>query len=138
MHAERPDVSRERSSFALIGERYLDTQHDASHILELEAELTRRGIVGLRRALYEYVAAGSLWWNFLWQDWAGLDGRDVRNGWLTNVVVFGGLALAAWIIFGPAAAVLSVLVLHGLTVWIGLTARAGSLPSSGNDDDKEA
>jgi hypothetical protein len=122
-------MKRDRSAFALIGERYLDTQHDASYIRELEAELAARGIVGLRRAIYKYIAAGALWWNFLWLDWVGLDERDVRIGWLTNAVVFGVIALLTGCFIGLTAAIVSVVVLHGLTLGLGLAGRAGTLPS---------
>jgi len=128
-------MKRDKSTFALIGERYLDTQHDASYIRELEAELATRGIVGLRRAIYEYIAAGALWWNFLWADWVGLDERDVRIGWLTNAVVFGVVALLTGYFMGLTAAIVSVVVLHGLTVGLGLAGRAGTLPSVKRSDD---
>ena len=127
-------MKRDESTFALIGERYLDTQHDASHIRDLEAELATRGIVGFRRAIYEYVAAGALWWNVLWWDWVHLDERDVRAGWLTNAVVFGIIAVLTGYFMGLAAAMVSVVVLHALTLGLGLTLRAGTRPPSKNSD----
>jgi hypothetical protein len=115
-----------RSTFSLIGDRYLDTQHDATYIQSLESELSRRGIVGAKRVAYEYVAASSLWWNFLWMDWVGLNERDVRVGWISNLVLFGICAGAATFFFGPLWAVATFLALHVLTTWMGLELRAGS------------
>lgn len=37
----------ELSTFEIIGERYLDTQHSAGYIERLETELVRRGVVGV-------------------------------------------------------------------------------------------
>ena len=115
-----------RSTFSLIGDRYLDTQHDAAYIQSLESELSRRGIVGIKRVAFEYVAASSLWWNFLWMDWVGLNERDVRVGWITNLFVFGICAGAAAFFFGPLWAVATFFALHVLTTWMGLELRAGS------------
>jgi hypothetical protein len=117
---------KDRSTFSLIGDRYLDTQHDAEYIQRLENELSRRGVVGVKRLAYEYVAASGLWWNFLWLDWVGLDEREVRIGWISNLVVFGVLSLIAWFYFGLLGAIATFLILHGLTMWMALEARAGS------------
>ena len=115
-----------RTTFSLIGDRYLDTQHDAAYIQSLENELSRRGVVGLKRVAYEYVAASSLWWNFLALDWVGLNERDVRIGWISNIVAFGICAAVAGFCFGLVWAAVTFLVLHVLTTWIGLEAWAGS------------
>ena len=104
----------------------MDTQHDAAYIQSLEADLSRRGIVGVKRAAYEYVAASSLWWNFLWMDWAGLDERDVRVGWISNLVLFGICAAAAGFFFGLVWALATFLIQHVLTTWIGFEFWAGS------------
>ena len=125
---------RERSTFSLIGDRYLDTQHDEAYIGELENELARRGVVGVRRAVCEYIAAASLWWNFLALDWVGLSEKDVVVGWITNVAVFGFISfLAGYIVshyagfyWGLAVAVTLFLVMHVATTYAGFAARAGS------------
>lgn len=119
----------ERPTFALIGERYLDTQHDAHYIAQLEAELGRRGVVGAKRWAFEYVSASALWWNFLWWDWVSLDGRDVRVGWISNVVLFGILAGIAGYGFGATVALFVVLIAHAITLWMGLELRQGSKES---------
>jgi len=115
-----------RSTFSLIGDRYLDTQHDAEYIQSLENELSRRGVVGVKRVAYEYVAASSLWWNFLALDWVGLNERDVRIGWISNLVAFGICAAVAGFCFGLIWAAGTFLVLHVLTTWMGFEAWAGS------------
>jgi len=120
-------VPQDRTTWELIGERYLDTQHDAAYVAQLEAELAARGVLGLRRVLYEYVAASALWWNFLWWDWVRLDCRDVRLGWISNAVLFAFAATLAWILLGAVAGIVCVLILHGLTLWMGLGLRAGSI-----------
>lgn len=83
----------DRSTFSIIGDRYLDTQHDDDYIQSLEAELKRRGVTGPYRWLLEYVAASSLWWNILWWDWSDLNEEDIKIGWQQNLVVFGVAAL---------------------------------------------
>lgn len=120
-------MNRDASTFSLIGERYLDTQHEASYAQELDAELAARGIVGVRRAACEYVAASALWWNVLWWEWIHLDQRDVRLGWIQNVVLFSVAAVAIGYFMGGVAAVVSVLLLHGLTLMLGLGLRSGSI-----------
>ena len=115
-----------RSTFSLIGDRYLDTQHDTAYIQSLESELSRRRIVGIKRLAYEYIAASSLWWNFLWMDWVGLSERDVRVGWISNLVVFGACAVAAGIVFGLVWAVAGFLFPHALTTWMGVELWKGS------------
>ena len=117
---------KDRSTFSLIGDRYLDTQHDAAHIQSLEDELSRRGVIGIKRAAYEYVAASSLWWNVLWMDWVGLNERDVRIGWISNLVAFGIFSLVTGFFLGLVGAVSAFLILHLLTLWMGLELRAGS------------
>ena len=115
-----------RSTFSLIGDRYLDTQHDAAYIQSLENELSRRGVVGVKRVAYEYVAASSLWWNFLALDWVELNERDVWIGWISNLVVFGVCAAAAGFLFGPVWAAVTFLVLHVVTTWMGFEGWKGS------------
>src|SRR5262245_36490498 len=127
-------MMRDESTFALIGERYLDSQHDLAYVQELEAELASRGIVGLRRAGYEYVAAGALWWNFVWMDWICLDESDVRVGWISNAVVFGMIAIVAGYHMGLMSALVSLVVLHLTTLGMGFFLRGGSLRSDKSDD----
>lgn len=117
------------SNITLIGERYLDKRHDASYIRELEAELAARGIVGLRRAAYEYVAAGALWWNMVVAEHVCLDARAVRAGWLLNAALFVIAASVAGYYLGLVAAILAVVVLHGLTLALGLLLRGGTSPT---------
>ena len=113
----------ERSSFSLIGERYLDIQHDTDYIERLESELVRRGIVGIKGCLMEYLAAFSLWWNlFLWE-WTELNAQDVKQGWIANVVVFGVISIR----FGSLGFVSTLLILHVATLALGLALRAGSV-----------
>lgn len=114
------------SSFSLIGHRYLDTQHDADYIERLESELARRGIVGIKRYVMEYLAASSLWWNVLFWEWGELNGQDIKQGWIANVVVFGVVALLISIRFGSLGFVLTLLILHVATLALGLALRAGS------------
>jgi hypothetical protein len=115
-----------RSTFSLIGDRYLDTQHDAAYIQSLENELSRRGVVGVKRAAYEYVAASGLWWNFIWLDWVGLNERDIRIGWISNLVAFGICSAVAGFYLGLVWAVATFVILHVLTTWVGFEGRAGS------------
>ena len=126
---------RDLSTFALVGERYLDNQHDPAHLQALETELALRRVVGLRRAAYEYVAASALWWNVVWWEWIRLDHRDIRIGWLQNLALFLGVAIAVWHFSGGMAALVSVAVLHGLTLLIGLRLRSGSFASTASSND---
>jgi hypothetical protein len=118
-----------RSTFALIGERYLDTQHSIDGIARLEEELARRGVTGPTRWLYEYLAASSLWWNLFWWEWVSLDGRAVVAGWVGNVVVFGGLAAVAGVAWGAYVGLVILLGLHLVTMLIGFDLRAGTKAS---------
>ena len=113
-------------TLALIGQRYLDTQHDAEHIAALEAELRRRRVVGIKRAMLEYLAASSLWWNILWWEWGDLCGRDIAIGWLGNAVAFALVGGLLGFLAGPAAAISSLLLVHGITLWLGLSLRKGT------------
>lgn len=112
--------------FALIGERYLDTQHDGEYIAKVEAELKRRGIVGAKRAALEYLAASGLWWNLFWWEWVSLGARAVLVGWISNLVLFALAGIAAGYWGGLAVAAAGVLALHALTLWIGLDLRRGT------------
>ncbi|WP_213608149.1 hypothetical protein [Pseudoalteromonas sp.] len=115
-----------RSTFSIIGERYLDTQHDDEYIQGLESELKLRGVTGLYRWLLEYIAASSLWWNVLWWDWCDLNERDVKIGWTQNLVVFGLASVAASFIFSLTFGVGVFLALHILTTWLGFGLRSGT------------
>jgi hypothetical protein len=115
-----------RSTFSIIGDRYLDTQHDAEYIENLEAELRSRGVTGIYRWALEYVAASSFWWNILWWDWCDLNEKDIKIGWVQNLVVFGVVALVAAFMFGIYVGVLAFLVLHLVTTWVGFGLRAGT------------
>jgi len=119
-------VLSERPTLSIIGERYLDTQHDTQYIAQLESELVRRGVVGARRFALEYVAASSLWWNVLWMDWVALDRRDVKVGWISNLVVMTMLAAFAGYFLGAIVALVVVLLFHALTLWIGFELFRGS------------
>lgn len=119
-------MTDQRSTFSLIGDRYLDTQHDAAYIENLERELKRRRVVGLRRIILEYIAASSLWWNVLWWDWCDLNERDIKLGWAQNLVVFGLAAIVAGLIGGLGVAFLCVLAVHFATLAMGLGLRSGT------------
>jgi len=116
----------DRSTFSIIGDRYLDTQHDDEYIQGLESELRRRGVTGLHRWLLEYIAASSLWWNILWWDWCDLNEKDIKIGWVQNLVVFGLAALFVAIVFNLYAGVAVFIGLHLLTTWLGFGLRAGT------------
>lgn len=119
------------SVFALIGARYLDTEHDPEHIAKLEAALAARGVVGIRRLVFEYLAAAALWWNVLWWEWGSLDERDVIQGWKQNALLFGAVAAFFGLMFFSAtAALVAAVAAHLLTLWIGLGLRRGTLASS--------
>jgi hypothetical protein len=118
-----------RSTFSIIGDRYLDTQHDHEYIEGLESELRRRGVTGLDRWLLEYIAASSLWWNVLWWDWCDLNEEDIKIGWVQNLVVFGLAALVPLFIFNLYVGVAVFLMLHFLTTWLGFRLRAGTKPN---------
>jgi hypothetical protein len=115
------------SIFSLIGERYLDTQHSREYIEKLEHQLKSRGVVGLRRWLYEYAAASSLWWNVLWWEWANLDQTDVAIGWKQNAALFSVVAIFSTVVFGPYAGLLSVMAVHLLTTGLGFLLRQGTI-----------
>lgn len=115
-----------RSTFSIIGDRYLDTQHDDEYIQGLESELKRRGVTGLYRWVLEYIAASSLWWNVLWWDWYDLNERDVKIGWIQNLVVFGLASVTASFIVSFTFGVGVFLALHILTTWLGFGLRSGT------------
>ena len=113
-------------TLTLIAQQYLDTQHDAEHIAALDAELKRRGIVGLKRVMFEYLAASSLWWNIFWWEWGALGGRDIAFGWSQNVAAFGLIGGLISFFAGPTSAVIGLLLVHGITLWLGLSLRKGT------------
>lgn len=115
------------TNFALIGERYLDTQFEPEYIVALEAELAGRGVRGPKRLAYEYVATSSLWWNVFWWEWRSLTEFDVRFGWLSNLVVFGIASGILWLWFDVWAAMVGLLSLHLLTISIGLKLRQSTI-----------
>lgn len=116
----------DRSAFSIIGDRYLDTQHDDEYIEHLESELGRKGVTGIFRWVLEYIAASSLWWNLLWWDWCDLNERDIAIGWVQNLVVFGLAAIVATFLFSLSVGAGSFLALHLLTTWLGFWLRAGT------------
>jgi hypothetical protein len=120
-------VTVSRSTLALIGARYRDTQHDAAYIDELERELTSRGVVGAWRWALELYAAGGLWWNVVWWEWCGLDGRDMLLGWILNLILGGFAATAVWYCFGLAWGLAVALPLLAFVVSVGLSLRSGTI-----------
>ncbi len=116
-----------RPTLTLIGARYLDTQHDASYIDELELELSRRGVVGARRWALELYAAGGLWWNFVWWEWCELGGSDMKLGWILNLILGGLAATAVWYCFGVAWGLAIALSLLAFFVFAGLSLRSGTI-----------
>jgi hypothetical protein len=119
------------SVFALIGERYLDTRHDAEYIEKLEEALALRGIIGVKRLAYEYVAAPALWWNVSWWDWVSLDGADVEIGWTYNLGLFGAVAALVGVVFGSVPALGTAISLHLLTLLVCLGLRTGTRRKAG-------
>lgn len=119
-------MTEKPSTFSLIGDRYLDTQHDDDYIDSIERQLRSRGIVGVKRVIVEYIAASSLWWNVIWWEWGSLDERDVKAGWGCNLVVFAVAAVVSGALWGLWASLFCVLACHGATLWIGLGLRSGT------------
>ena len=115
-----------RSTFLIIGDRYLDAQHDDEYIASLELELRARRTVGVKRWVLEYISESSLWWNYLWWEWDSLDGKDIKIGWVQNIAFFSMVGLICTYIFGIVLGLLSILILHLITVWMGLTLRSGT------------
>jgi hypothetical protein len=124
-----------RTLFSLIGDRYLDTEHDQEYIDRLESELKRRNIVGIKRVLCEYLAASSLWWNILWWDWEDLDGNDVRFGWSQNLIVFGVIGLLIGLFGSWNLAFIVIIAIHLFTLKIGLSLRKGTKPNKNTKRD---
>lgn len=124
---------KNRSTFSIIGDWYLDTQHEPEHMKRLDEELKSRGVTGIKRMAYDYLAASSLWWNVVWWEWVELDEKDIRAGWIFNLAHFGIIALILggyfWFkrdfIFGAKAFLISLLLMHIITVLIGLGLRNG-------------
>ncbi|MFN5027789.1 MAG: hypothetical protein ACK5D9_01445 [Burkholderiales bacterium] len=115
------------STYALIGERYLDTQHDLAYVQQIESELAARGIIGFRRLLYEYIAGSALWWNFLLWEWVRLDEKDVRIGWIGNLILFSVSGAAIGYFFGTSAALIGVAIMHTVTLMLGLSLRSSTI-----------
>ncbi|WP_444942915.1 hypothetical protein ACJJIK_12390 [Microbulbifer sp. ZKSA006] len=115
-----------RSTFSIIGDRYLDTQFDTEYIESLEAELKSRGVTGFRRWVLEYVAASSLWWNIMWWDWCDLNEKDIKIGWQQNIAAFGIPAIIIGAFVNFEVGVTTFLILHLITTWIGFGLRSGS------------
>ena len=115
-----------RTTFELIGDRYLDTQFEEDYIEELEAELKGRNIVGLRRIVYEYIAASSLWWNFLWWEWGSLNEKDVKIEWIQNLVFFTSAGFLGYYFVGFKFCIFVVCILHLCTMLMGISLRAGT------------
>lgn len=115
-----------RSTLALIGDRYLDTQHDADYIATVESELKRRGVTGIKRFVLEYISASSLWVNIILWEWEELDGKDVAFGWATNLVVYGATFLFFSYVFSVEVGLYGILATHIATTLLGLGARFGN------------
>ncbi len=113
-----------RSTFSLIGERYLDTELDERDIHYLEQELRQRGVVGWRRWWREYLAATGLWWNVFWWEWQELNEDHIQYGWRLNFGVIGipclfiGLMTVLW--WGLALFIVALC----FCTWCGLGLRA--------------
>ena len=115
-----------QSTFSIIGERYLDTQHSPEYIEKLEAELKIRNVTGLKRWFYEYIAAAGLCWNWLWWEWAHLDEKHIKIGWVQSFICFGVLAVWIGIKWGFSRGLITFLILHLLSVIVGFIGRAGT------------
>lgn len=124
---------KHRSTFSIIGDWYLDTQHEPEHMRQLEEELESRGVTGIKRMFYDYLAASSLWWNVIWWEWVELDEKDVRMGWICNMALFGIIAAILGIYFwvkrdiacGATVALISLLLMHVITTLLGFSLRGG-------------
>ncbi len=115
-----------RSTFSLIGDRYLDTQFQPEDIARIEQELRTRGIVGAKRWIVEYIAASGLWWNIIWWEWIDLDGRDICIGWLYNLITGSALFVFASYFFGWCAAFAGIILAHLVTLYLGFSLRSGT------------
>ena len=115
-----------QSTFSIIGERYLDTQHDDAYIEKLEQELERRKIKGFKRFLYEYIAASGLWWNIFWWEWCDLNEKDIKYGWIQNFAFFGTISAILTFMFNFWGGLGAFIVLHLLTTKIGFSLKNGS------------
>ena len=120
-------MSKKRTTFEIIGDRYLDTQFESEYINQLEVELKLRGVTGTKRLILEYLAASSLWWNVLWWEWVSLNELDVKLGWKQNFVFFGSISLAVWFFLGFTAAVAAFIVVHIATTCLGFLLRRGTV-----------
>ena len=123
---------RQRTVLSLIGDRYLDTQHDQDYIRQIEAELSRRKVAGIKRFFLEYLAASSLWGNILWWEWEELNGKDFIFGWLTNLVIFLIVFALSSYFFSLKIGALSVVLCHLATIGLGFSLRAGTVLESKN------
>ncbi|NQD37626.1 hypothetical protein HPT27_11375 [Permianibacter sp. IMCC34836] len=112
------------SAFELIGIRYLDTEHEATLLRSVDAELSRRNIVGIRRIVLDYIAASAFWWNILWWDEASLGGKDVLFGWSSNLAAFGLCSVLVGVFLGNMFGLLAFLFLHLATTRLGFKMRA--------------
>lgn len=118
----------ERSSWEIIGDRFLDTRLSSAHLQANERALRAQGITGWRRLLMEYLACVGLSWNLLWWDADSLNGSDIASGWgyhaflqLLCLLVFG-------LLLSVKAALIICLLFHLLVVVLGLGLRAGTRP----------
>ncbi|HXC18052.1 MAG TPA: hypothetical protein VNV60_11480 [Holophagaceae bacterium] len=117
---------KQMSTLSLVGDRYLDTQHDSEYINRLETELACRGVTGIKRALYEYLAASSFWWNLVWSEWQHFRGKDIRAGWILNAICFSAISGLIGLLFGSRFLIPAFLALHIITTLIGFGLRAGT------------
>lgn len=126
-------MGKSRTTFSLIGDRYLDTQFQPEDIALVERELQARGIVGPKRWLVEHIAAGGLWWNIVWWEWINLNGRDICIGWLYNLIIGSALFSFVGHYVGWHAAFASIMLAHFITLYVGFSLRSGTV-----SDHKEA
>lgn len=116
-----------RTTLSLIGARYLDTQFQPEDISRIEQELRGRGIVGAKRWIVEYIAAGGLWWNIIWWEWIDLDGRDIRIGWLYNLIIGSASFAFAAYCFSWNVALVGIILAHLVTLYLGFSLRSGTV-----------
>ena len=83
------------TTWAILAEPYLDTEHDQEWKDALKAELRERGVKGFSLRWRQGIAATGLWWNIFWWEWMLFDGRDIAYGWFLNLAFFGA-AIIPW------------------------------------------
>ena len=109
MNTQANDAVSRWSTWAILAAPYLDTEHDPEWKEAFAQELQRRGITGFALYWRNVVAAGGLWWNIIWWEWALFDGRDIALGWAQNLAIIAVIVIS--FLFGWVAGVITLIVL---------------------------